>query len=285
MRWLWMVLFLLVGMSAWAQQPVQGEVIAHPEALSGVWEARTKTGATAGIRLSLMTVIPGAAKSLATEPQSLKAMEAYVYLRKGAEVHFGDERGFYVAPGSPAHWDGRRLTVKVVPPARDVAIDLDLLYDPIHNTWTGLFHKDEFSGQVRLRRPRVAYGKTSPWVGTWVHVQSPVDRCLHIAQAEDGSLQGWTDVLQAPGQWRYANNVKPPAESWERYGDMVKVRPEEAGIQIGFGEMSGGCCPSTYTGRLSADGSRIEGSSDLRAGGQFLITGSWTRSKEDSCRR
>jgi hypothetical protein len=280
------ILLLSILHCAFAQdqtdQPgvMKGKIVARPERLSGLWEMAIGSGEVVGIHLMLITKIEGAATSLTSVPQYLEYLQVGVYQRN-KELKFGDENFFGDSGEGGAQWDGKRLLLKFVPrTAEDMAIDLDLTYDEKLETWSGRFHRGGFSGDVILRRP----GAGNAMTGTWVSDSPGMNGCVHIVQQLDGTLVGWSDVLQMPGLYRYANGLKPPNESLEHYGNLVKVTqtsPET--LLIEFNAYGAMCCSHTFAAIVSADGTIFNGG--WQAGpNQYPFKATWSKVHGDSCR-
>ena len=259
----------------------KGKIVARPERLSGLWEMAIGSGEVIGIHLMVITKIEGAATSLTSVPQYQEHLQVGVYQRD-KELKFGDENYFVDSQqGGGVQWDGRRLQLKFVPRvAGDPAIDLDLTYDEKLDTWSGRFHRGGFSGDVTLRRPGVENAMT----GTWVSDSGGVNGCVHVVQQLDGTLEGWSDGLQTPGLDRYANGLKPPDESHEYYGNLVKVaQMNRETFSIEFNAYGGLCCSHTFVGTVSADGATFDGG--WQAGpNQMPFKATWSKVPGDSCR-
>jgi hypothetical protein len=165
-----------------------------------------------------------------------------------------------------------------------MGIDLDLTYDSAQQTWAGLFHRGDFSGDVVLRRPiRSPAVPASSLVGTWVNTGT-LQTCLHIVERPDGTLGGWSDTLRASGLDRYANGLKRPNKTYEYYGEPFNVVETKHDVfSMEFGTNSGMCCPHKVSVSLSTDGSRLDRAWQPGPN-QASAKAGWERVLGDSCR-
>ncbi len=134
--------------------PYLGNPVAHPEALSGLWETSNGHGGAFGIHLLLTTTVPGDVKTLHGATQSWQSLEVGIYERKGATLQVGEQNYFSDSPkgGNISYEDGR-LKLHFAPRvSSDPSIDLDLVHDA-DGSWTGRFHRGTFDSDVQLRRP------------------------------------------------------------------------------------------------------------------------------------
>ncbi len=264
---------------------MKGKSVESPEKMSGVWEASNGTQGVVGLHFLLTTKVAGAPTTLTGVPQTEEHLAIGVYQRNGPQLRQGDQNYFMDSPDSGVSWDGKRLALNWTPRvAGDPAIDLDLIYDNEQQTWSGQFHRGAFSGHVTLRRPTVKGNVTaSPLTGTWVSNRSGMNGCVHIVQGADGTLMGWSDDLQLSGRYRYANGLKPPEQTFEQYGDLVKA--EQTGknsFSIEFKAYTAMCCSHTYVGTLADDGSILNGG--WQAGpNQTPMNLTWRKLRGDSC--
>jgi hypothetical protein len=255
---------MLTTSVAYAQEKresVIGQLVSYPEHTSGLWEAADGQGGAVGLHVVLATAIQGAPKSLVDVPQRLHSFLIGAYQRKGSVVQLGEQSYFNESADSGASWDGMHLILKRSPQASgEQMIDVDLTYDRREDAWTGSFQRGRFSANVKLRRPALASAQQlSPFVGTWSIKKLGMNSCLHIFQQADGKLTGWSDDLLLTGLSKYASGLKPPEQTLERYGDLVKVtQVKENVVSIEFKAYSGVCCAHTYLGTLT-DGRTISG--------------------------
>jgi hypothetical protein len=87
-----------------------------------------------------------------------------------------------------------------------------------------------------------------------------MNNCLHIAQQQDGTLTAWSDDIMVPGRVRYANGLRPPAQTRERYGEIAKVQldaPDQ--ITAELRAYTAMCCSHPFTTKISADGRMLLG--------------------------
>jgi hypothetical protein len=293
------LLFIALGFRAQAQQepvahqilpedrsPYMGNLVAHPESLSGLWEAPNGSGGAVGIHLSMWTTIPGDAIMLRGVQQSWNSLELGVYERKGATIEFGDENNFSDSPrGGNVRYENGRLTLNFeARVAGDPSFDLDLLHQP-DGSWKGRFHRGTFDSEVTLRRPSPEAGtETSPVVGTWRQDRGSSFSCVHIAQQSGTEYTGWSDALEIPGEmYKCAKNIPQPAEAFERYGELIKVNVQNDGkIGLELYAYTGMCCSHSFIGTLSADGTVIQGAWPPGAN-QAPHDDVWRKMPDDSC--
>jgi hypothetical protein len=260
------------------QGQMSGALVEHPERLTGHWETPAGPDSVVGLDINLITKIPGAVTSLASVEQHEEHIYFSAYQRNGAELKGCNGR---------TQWNGKQLVMHFVPSTKDDrAIDIDLAYNEKLETWTGLFHCGIFSENVTLRRPTPGPNiKVSPLVGTWAGADiQDSGRCLHIVEQSDGAFSGWEDGLQMPGRACYANGLKPPAQSYETYGDWVNVLPtKDRSFSIELDAHSAGCCSHTVTGTLSADNMTLKAEWPQ---GVLQLSNStiWRKIQGDSCR-
>jgi hypothetical protein len=265
---------------------MKGTTVEHPERLSGVWETVVGPGEAVGIHLQLITKIVAEPTSLAHLAQSQEHLSFGVYRRSGKGLNFGDQNFFMCGPDEGVSWDGRRLVLHWEPRLiTDPAIDLDLSFDEHEQTWSGLFHRGDFSGYVDLRRPAAEpAGEVSPLVGTWADGQPGISRCLHVTQQQDGTLVGWTDSLQARVLSDRPNSPKPPDETYEYYGNLVNIaRVKNGAFSFEFGVDSALCCSHTVLGSVSAEGLTFSRYSRAETN-QLGVNETWRKVPGDSCR-
>ncbi len=87
-----------------------------------------------------------------------------------------------------------------------------------------------------------------------------MNNCLHIAQAQDGTLTGWADDIQVPGRMHYANGLRPPERIVENYGEIAKVSARGlARIEVELRAYIAMCCSHRFAATLSSDGSSLIG--------------------------
>jgi hypothetical protein len=293
------ILLIALGSRARAQQepaapavpaedrsPYLGNPIAHPESLSGLWEAPNGSGGAVGIHLSMWTTILGDATTLRGLEQSWRHLDVGVYERKVATSEFGDENNFSDSSrGGHVRYENGRLTLSFAArAASDPSIDLDLLHQP-DGSWKGRFHRGEFDSEVTLRRPSPEAGtETNPVVGTWRQDQGSIFSCVHIAQQSGTEYTGWSDALEIPGEmYKCAKNIPQPAEVFERYGELIKVNVQNGGkITLELYAFTGMCCSHSFIGRLSADETAIEGAWPPGPN-QAPRDDVWRKMPDDSC--
>jgi hypothetical protein len=262
-------------------------IIEEPERLSGVWETDIGSGKTIGLHFNLTTAIEGSPTSLTRILQYEEHLDIGVYQKNGKDLTFGDQNYFSLSGDGAASWDGKRLILKFAPPptAKLPAIDLNLIYDEKQQAWTGLFHRDSFSGDVTLRRPNADRSDAggSPFVGTWSDKGGIMNNCIHISQDKNGALTAWSDDIQTPGQMRYANGIQPPTQTMEHYGEIAKVSMDAPDrLTVELRAYTAMCCSHPFTAKLSADGQSLAGNW-LAGPNQAPRPVIWVRMPSNSC--
>jgi len=281
---------VLAWMSVWMQAQQAGRPassgdtlrdheIEDPENLSGAWEIALD-GAVYGLQIELTTRIDGAPVTLLGAHQTFHDALIEVYERTGPTRKPGE--GNWFSDDSPSvDLTREHLIIKQDGTTQGPTINLDLTFDPIHCSWSGRFRQGSFDRKLTLVRPCCA-GKNAanPLVGTWER-NAPSKNCIHIAQGRDGSLVSWSDDLQTPGAYLYANGIQPPEETFEHYGTVANTTLRSpSGIAIEFKPLSALCCPVQVMGRRSANGKSIVPAAD----GPELMA-HWALMKGDSCVR
>jgi len=270
------MLFIILAGPAKAQDQ-RGQAISDPGRLSGMWESSDGKGGAVGLHLLLTAKMDGAPTTLKGISQYLDQFVVGVYQRSGSQIRMGDESRFIV-PSQEVHWDGRHLQVKHEPrTSADYEIEIDLTQAPDGESWAGLFHRGGFSKHVSLKRPTLMPTSLTPFAGTWSSVQLGRNRCVHLGAFADGRLVAWSDTLQIPGFIRYANNITPPRETIQYYGEMVQVsRGDNDAISLEFNAFAAICCSATAVVIPSKDGSKLLG--NWQAGpNQFARPAIWKR--------
>jgi hypothetical protein len=106
-----------------------------------------------------------------------------------------------------------------------------------------------------------------------------MNNCIHIVQTGSESLAGWSDDLATPGALRYANGIRPLAETFEQYGSIALVEAiSPRAMLIELKALTAGCCSITYAGKFTPDGKEIQTGQSGSA-----IRNNWTRMGGDSC--
>ena len=240
-----------------AQQ--DASLIPSPEALAGRWEAPDGHGGAVGMNIVLTTYIHGTPASLVGQPQFEEEFTVGVYQRTGPDVEpFGFN--FFNAPQFGATWDGHRLGIHLTGKADLPTTDVELVWHPESQTWSGLFERGPFRKQVVLKRP-VSKSTKSPFVGTWFEKGGGMmNNCVHIAQQQDGVLAAWSDDIMIPGRVRYANGIKPPAQTREHYGEIAKAKldaPDQ--ITVELRAYTAMCCSHSFTAKIAENGTTLSG--------------------------
>jgi hypothetical protein len=152
--------------------------VTHPESYAGPWETRdVKSGVTDGVFLWINTEV-----RQSTEYVGL--LQIKVYRRESDAT----KEGWFTANGgTDTTWDGKRLLLKFQPVAAgDVALDLDLIFDPSQQSWSGTFNRGGTAKQVRLHRPGASAQASNRFAGDWfLHLNSsrhvPYSAtCIHV---------------------------------------------------------------------------------------------------------
>ncbi|MGI0134485.1 MAG: hypothetical protein ACREBW_05965 [Candidatus Micrarchaeaceae archaeon] len=252
-----------------------GQLVEHPEALSGLWETFDGRGGTIGIHLILDTTIPGDATSFKGVPQSWEDLQVRVFDRRGPEAQVDEENGFSDSSrGGGVRFESGRLTLHFG------SIDLNLVKRP-DDTWVGRLHRGQFDANVVLRRPTVA--KPNPVVGTWLSAHGPASVCMHVAEVAPGEFIGWSDSLLSLGKVRMAPHIARPATAHQRYGELMKVVPEgNERFSFQMPAHPALCCSHTFVGHLQPRDRRIDGFWPSGPN-QVPRKGSWRKMRGNSC--
>jgi hypothetical protein len=260
-----------------------GMPVAHPEDISGLWEAPDPRGGAIGIHLLLDTTAPVDATALVGIEQKWLGLQVNPYRRAGAEIQVGEENSFSDSPrGGNARYENGRLTLHFP------GYDLDLHHIP-GDKWTGRFHREGFDSIVTLARPIVRTASNQPWfvgtlpVGTWRSTSGPQTTCLHIAQASPPAFLAWSDTLSTWGAARFAPQAAKPPYSWEHYGDLVKVQLAESGsLWVEIPAYSAICCSHRFHATSTDNGKAMK--ADWPAGpNQSPHKSRWTKMPGDTC--
>ena len=206
---IWIRLSLIVLLASGVGNAQQdASLIPNPEALAGRWEVSDGHGGAVGMNIILTTYIYGTPATLAGQPQFEGEFTVGLYQRAGSNAEpFGFN--FFNAPNGGASWDGHRIRIHLTGKADLPTTDVELVWHPESQTWSGLFERGQFHKQVVLKRPTSKSTK-SPFVGTWFQKRSGMmNNCVHIAQQQDETLAAWSDDIMIPRRVRYANGIQP----------------------------------------------------------------------------
>ena len=232
------------------QQKERSEMaVTHPESFAGPWETReAKSGVTDGVLFWATT-------ELRQSAEYLTQLQIKVYHREGGAV----KEGWFTAnEGAGTTWDGKHLRLKfqsVV--AEDVALDLDLVFDPVQQSWIGTFNRGGTAKQVRLLRPGALAKPQSRFVGEWfLHLDSarriPYSAtCIHVSETGDGALVAWLDS-KSP---RVING--PMHNEYGREYDVQDATFDSISLTASSSKWFGNRV--SFSGTLSPDGSQLEG--------------------------
>lgn len=278
-----LILFIFLPSRVPAQQPqpargtMRGSVIRHPEMLSGYWEAKGDH-AVYGLHIQLITRVDGAPITLTGARQIFHSALIGVYERTGPTRKFGDG-SWFSDDSAQVLWTDRHLVIKQSATRTGPEVQLDLTFDPVSISWSGRFRRGTFDRSVTLLRPHPETGTArSPFTGTW-SLPAPGNNCIHIVQTGSESLAAWSDDLETPGAYRYANGIRPPVETFEQYGSIALVElASPRAVLIELKALTTGCCSITYGGKLTPDGKEIQSGESGSA-----IRNNWVRMKGNSC--
>ena len=263
---------------------MRGRIVAMPECFSGRWETSIGPGKAVGIWLLLDTRINGAATTLNHVDQYEENFTVSIFERDGHHLEF-DNGSFPNEPGGGLQWDGRHIRARRGWRSNDPTnAALDLTYDPAEQTWYGFLRRGGFAKIVTLRRAANTPVKArSELAGTWKSEDRLSLGCFHVAEQADGRLAGWSDELQTPGAFRYANGLKPPTSSVERYGNLLNVLDlGKHRYSVEFGAYGGICCSSTLIAKVAGEDLLV---GDWQAGpNQEARRSVWKRMSHGTCR-
>jgi hypothetical protein len=223
--------------------------VTRPESFAGPWETRdAKSGVTDGVLLWATT-------ELRQSTEYLSRLQIKVYRRDGDAT----KEGWFTANEGPdTSWDGKRLRLRFQPVvAGDVALDLDLVFDPAERSWNGTFNRGGIPKQVRLQRPGALAKSKNRFDGDWfLHLDSsrrvPYSAtCIHVAEESDGTLVAWQDsksprVINGPMQNEYGREFDVQDTKLDSIS-LIAASSKWFGNQV------------TFSGSLSPDGSQLEG--------------------------
>jgi hypothetical protein len=263
-----------------------GDMIAHPERVTGAWEARLASGSTLGLSIALIATVDGTATTLRGAKQRIRFIRIIAYLRRGEQTR---RTWWHTEVPGNFDWKYHRLRLHETSVPEDTStLDLDMLFDPIKSQWEGTFKNAEFSGHIILSRP----GATEPKapVGTWKSAPygEAQSSCIHVAQGDDGRLIIWEDVTTLDGLMHYVNGLHAPAFSDEIYAELLED-PQERRIgdrwQFRLGNQLGG---EDILGELNDDGETFSGEArhygnGVEAPGNPAYPFTWHRMDGMSC--
>jgi hypothetical protein len=223
--------------------------VSNPNLYAGPWETEdSQSGAVDGILLWVTTEVR-------QSTEYLRLLQIEVYHRQGAEV---THNWFSIKDDPNTKWDGKQLLLKLQPVAAgDVALDLNLIFDPIQLEWSGTFTRDGSAKKVRLRRPGASATPSNRFAGDWYLHREPSGKapysptCIHIAEQSDTTLAVWEDRKSG----RVING--PTVNEYGRELVVQHLEPDSIALIVGTSLFFGN--QVTFTGSLSPDGTRIEG--------------------------
>jgi hypothetical protein len=256
----------------------RGTPVAHPEDLSGVWEAPDGHGRAIGIHLQFDTTVPVEATTLTGTRQSWLGLSVGLYRRSGAQLQLGDENFFSDSPrGGSVRYEDGHLTLHFP------GIDLDL-HRIEGDKWTGRLHREDFDSVVTLARPTMQPTSKATWfLGTWKSTIGSQITCLHIAEASPAALLAWSDTLSTEGSTYSPPQIPKPPYAWERYGELAKVQSAEGGgLSVELSAYSPICCSHPFHATSADKGKAMK--AEWPAGpNQSSHKSRWTKMPGNSC--
>ena len=142
----------------------RGHSVVDPESISGRWETPDGHGGAVGMNVLLTTEIRGGEASFTMQRQTEEQLTVALFQRTGGDV---DQLGFnfFTSAGDGgADWDGHRLRIQLAGNNRIPGMDVDLVWHPDTESWSGRFERGQFRGNVVLTRS-TAGAKVSPSLG------------------------------------------------------------------------------------------------------------------------
>jgi hypothetical protein len=242
-----------------AGAPADDQMMRDPGLLAGPWEGRSGDDLV-GVYLKIITTLKGSAEYL-------------THLDVRVDRRIDMDWGWYEFDGRVAIWNGTRLKIGHSDQVTHKETNVDLVFDPKNEAWTGTFGPNQ---PVRLKRPGTSFQPldmvgvssngselavwNSPFFGTWkpevlghTNIQA---ECLHVAVRRNASPVAWLDRAD---QFRTT------------YGELL-TSPYITGNTISFGVDSpwANSRRAMYTGNLLND-QRIEGNWGRYADAHALI--------------
>lgn len=259
-----------------AQQTTQ------PEDVAGRWESPDGQGGEIGMNILVSTTVPSSTTNLSGIPQPLEDFEIGLYQRSHSDVEPFGLNFFAASPNGGATWDGRRLQIDLRSHAELPEVHVALTWNSAARSWTGSFQRGAFKSSAITLKHLLGPDR-SRFLGTWINRSGPASECLHIAEAQDGSFTGWSDEIQVPGRFQYANGLRTPVSAFEQYGDIAKVKVNASDrIEVELDAYTVMCCPHPFVATISRDGQSL--SSEWPAGpNQAPHRAKWTRVQGNSC--
>jgi hypothetical protein len=246
------VLVLFLGLNG--QTASQGLSIADPGSIAGRWETSDGQGGAAGMNILLTTEVSGGQASFSPLRQVEQQLVVGLFQRTAADVTQLGFNFFTSSAEGGAKWDGHRLRIQLSGNSSTPGTNVDLVWNADTDSWSGRFARGQFRSDVVLKRPMAAKTK-SPFAGTWLSGGGGMNNCLHIAGQEGSTLTAWADDIQVP---RRSESVRPL--TLERYGEIAKVQFAPPNwITVELRAYTAGCCPHTFTAKVSPDGQRLSG--------------------------
>jgi hypothetical protein len=282
------VALLLAGRSAnlVAQgMPESTRPTEKPEAMTGLWEAPSGQGGSVVMEITLSTLFENVAGPNG-QPVYEEIMGVGLFERDGQ----GYRPNYFASDDQShgVHWDGHHLTANFNARADQPKLRIVLAWDETSISWSGWFEHDGSREQMVLRRPTA--NSISPFAGTWVSHNGfgVMDYCMHIAQASDGTLTGWSDSMPKPGHGTVPRGQPQPnrmlgrnrvqADVRGRYGELGTIHAignDEIAVQLrAFQILPEGIKPYGFTVRTSTVGNLLNNAAS---------TDTWSRVTGESC--
>jgi hypothetical protein len=258
-----------------------------PEAMTGLWEAPDGRGNLAVMEITLSTLFENVAGPNG-QPVYEEIMGIGLFERDGQ----GYRLNYFASDDQShgVHWNGHHLTANFNARADQPKLRIDLTWDETSTSWSGWFEHDGSREQMVLRRPTAAVSPTSPFAGTWVNRNGfgVMVYCMHIAQASDGTLTGWSDSMPKPGHGSAPRGQPQPnrmrgrngvlADVHGRYGELGTIHAignDEIAVQLrAFQILPEGIKPYGFTVRTSTVGNLLNNAAS---------TDTWSRMTGESC--
>ncbi len=256
------------------------------ETLAGNWEtddpfARKRSQIGILVNINANRRVPFHQGKVAGDgPQKIASFYVRVYERVARK----DEGGFFTtAKDGGASFNGHLLQIKADGSGSrrrarrngrrrkcsgtiiQCELALDLTFDGQKRLWIGTYTRNDVTRPVVLARPRASLKAASnPFLGGWsenIGVGGSGSRCVHIAQGLDGTFLAWDDARN--GAFVDLSEDMTTATFQENVGDALGVHIKGHTLTLEEGIYWGGVAgqgPRKFTGKLSADKSRIVGS-------------------------
>ncbi len=261
-----------------AQNIGYGASILCPDAITGAWEDRLKSGDTFGLAIGMLATVPGATKFLTNQNKRIRFIRIQTYLRHGDQTK---RTLWYTDLPGDFSWRSHHLRLHQPGPdyvpsidAYVASLDLDWVFARPRNRWTGTVRSLGVAGTVTLVRSSRSDPEAP--IGIWqVSRDLSHVRCLHVMMSGDGQLVLWSDYLSIADNVPYANLATvrfPPAPIDESYGEFLNdPRARRSGNHWVFAE-GNGLWREDLDGELDSSGMVFAGTF-THSGNGFVIPG------------